>query len=103
MATRSRSSNPDPKRVAEWLAASCARSGVAVKVSDPNALRQIGVLLRAEARDAPPQAKREARPRPRALQPPNGVDPLGVQGPVARDGGGSDDDVVDQGPDDGGL
>lgn len=95
--------NPDPQSVAAWLSASCASAGVAVKVTDPSALRQIGVLLGAAAGEAPRQAKRAARPRVRSLQPPDRLDATGVESSEAGDGGRLDDDVVDQCAHDGGL
>lgn len=99
----SRFQGPDPLAVAAWLAASCARSGVAVTVTDPSALRQISVLLGAETGERPRQAKRAALPRLRSLQPPDWLDALGVESISAREGGGLDDNVVDQRSHDGGL
>jgi len=106
MVTLSRASRfqgPDPEAVAAWLAASCARSGVAVTVTNPSALRQISVLLRAETGEGPRQAQRAALTRPRSLQPPDWLDTLGVESISARERGGLDDNVVDQRPHDGGL
>jgi hypothetical protein len=34
-----------PAQVSEWLAASCAAQGVPVRVSDPQVLAQVAVLL----------------------------------------------------------
>ncbi len=39
------SSHPDPARVAEWLAASCAAQGVPVLVTDLVVLRRVARLL----------------------------------------------------------
>ncbi len=94
---------PDPQAVAAWLEASCSRSGLTVQVTDPLALRRIGALLGADPGERPPRAERAARPRGRALQPPDGLDPVGVQPGTPHVSGGLDDDVIDHGPDNGGL
>lgn len=103
MVSASRPSEPEPEAVAAWLSASCARAGVAVQVTDPNVLRQIGVLLGTEPGGAPRQAQRAARPRGRASQSPDCLDPVRVEVSETGDGGWSDDDVVDEGPDNRGL
>ena len=94
---------PDPQAVAAWLKASCARAGVAVQVTDPLALRRISVLLGGEPGERPRQAKRAARPRGPSLQPPDRRDSTGVGASASPLGGGPDHQVVDDGPDDGGL
>jgi hypothetical protein len=97
------SQGPDRQAVAAWLAVSCARSGVAVKVTDPSVLRQIGVLLGAETGEQPRQAKRVALRRLRSLQPPDWLDTLGIEPISTTDGGRLDDDMVDQRPHNRGL
>lgn len=94
---------PDPRAVAAWLKASCARAGITVQVTDPLALRRISVLLGGEPGERPRRAKRAARPRVPSLQPPDRLDAGGVEGFASLLGGGADHQMVDDGPDDGGL
>ena len=99
---RAGAADVDPRAVAAWLAVSCARSGVPVKVTDPSALRTIGVLLGADPGGRPRRAKRAAGPRV-ALQLPDGLGSGRVEAGAASGLGGVDDDVVYDGYDDGGL
>ncbi len=94
---------PDPQAVAAWLKASCARAGIAVQVTDPLALHRISVLLGGEPGERPRQAKRAARPRNPSLQPPDRLDAIGIEASAPSLGGGADHQVVDDGPNDGGL
>lgn len=89
--------------LAAWVAESCAVQGVPVKVTDPTVLRRVGVLLSGAAEGSRAQA-RSAAPRDSAArsEAPHDVHAGSVKGPGAG-GAGSDDDVVDQGADDGVL
>ena len=93
----------DPAAVAAWLPETCERSGVPLRVSDPVALRQIGVLLGAAAGERPRQAERAAMPRRRSLESPDWLHSLGIESLATTDGGGVDDDVIDKCADDRGL
>ncbi len=84
--------------IAAWVADSCAAQGVPVKITDPEAVRRVGVLMRAA--DAPrPAAKLRPVRRP-ASQPPLGHDPGRIE-PV--DTGSVHDSVIEHGADDGSL
>lgn len=84
--------------IAVWVASSCAAQGVPVKITDPEAVRRVGVLLRA-ADATGPQAK--LRPvRRHSSQPPLGNDSGRIE-PV--DAGAVHDGVVHHGADDGPL
>lgn len=63
-----RASGPDPQAVAAWLRASCERAGVAVLVTDPEALQRIGVLLGARGADRGKRSARRARGSPYSRQ-----------------------------------
>ena len=83
---------------AAWLAKSCARHGVPVKVTDPGSLRDVVVLLsgQAEAHGAS-RAVGQAR-----SDPPGDID-SGVIHAGPAGGGGSDDHSIDQRANDRGL
>lgn len=93
-----------PDEVAAFVAASCAAQGVAVKVSDPSVVRRVGALLgapgpgRARTRGAGARGTGTGA----TSVPPHDLDPGRVQRHDPR-GAGSDDNVVDQGLDDGVL
>lgn len=72
--------------VAGWVAASCARQGVPVHVTDAWVVARVAVLLGADA--------------PVCSEPPERFDAGGVEG-LGAGGAGSDDGVVQHGGDDG--
>lgn len=74
--------------IAAWVAASCARQGVPVKVTDAAVVARAVTLLSGGA-------LRPAASRARAgLQAPDGIDPVGVEGGSAL-GTGPDEGVVE--------
>lgn len=82
-----------------WVRRSCQAQGVPVKVTDPEVVRRVGVLL--GATEAGPRLGRQpargtARRRSEA---PGRLHPLGVQGPRSGVPGG-DGGVVEHGGDD---
>jgi hypothetical protein len=104
------------EEVKRWVEASCAAQGVPVKVSDALVVRRIGMLLgagsdavgradagRAQAAPAAstPRADRPARTAG-DLQSPDRPNALPVE-TAGTQHAGSDDGVVEHGPDDGGL
>ena len=95
----------DQAAVAAWVESTCAAQGVPVKVADPVALREVGVLLGAWAEG--PRAHGARAPSTRAsaqpLQPPSGLHPLGVQAVPSGGLGGQDRGVVEDSLDDGDL
>lgn len=95
----------DPSVVAAWVRATCAAQGMPEKITDPVALRDIGVLLgaraeRSRAHGAPAPSTRPTAP---PSLPPVGHDPLVVQPVPPGVGGGQDRDGVQDGFDDGDL
>jgi hypothetical protein len=84
--------------LAAWVAASCVEQGLSVKVSDPVALRRVGVLMGAAGTVGQP---RRGGGRARRSQPPDRPDPAGVEPSGA--GRGTDHGVVEQRGDDGSL
>jgi hypothetical protein len=94
---------PDPEEVAAWLRRSCARSDVPERVTDPDTLRQVGVLLGAGTGGRPRQAKRAAAHRPLRLDSPDWLDSVGVESLSASDRSWVYDDVIDQSSHDGDL
>lgn len=82
--------------LAWWVAASCARHGVPVKVTDPLVLVRVAVLL---SDDAAPNATRVVAAR---SEPPDGIDPVGVDR-AGAEGAGSDNGMVKQRTHDGVL
>ena len=85
-----------------WVEASCKAQGVPVKVTDPGIVRDICALLGAGAADDGRARQRRRRPVPEALQPPEGLNPGGIDGSGSRVAG-SDHGVVQDGGDDGVL
>lgn len=88
------------EEVAAWVEASCAAQGVPARVTDPEAVRRVGVLLRAGDRTGP---QAELRPvRRLASQPPHGHDSGRVEsvGRSAAVAPGVHDGVVEHGTDD---
>lgn len=83
--------------LAAWVAASCARHGVPVKVTDAGVISDVVVLVGSGG--GRPQAERGARPAP--SEPPDDVDSVRVElsGPTLA---GGDVGVVDDRRDDGG-
>lgn len=61
--------------LAAWVSASCARHGVPVKVTDTAVIARAVTLLSSGA--VRPQRGRSPR---KGLQPPDGIDAVGVQG-----------------------
>jgi len=82
-----------PGQVAAWVERTCAEQGVPVRVTDPETVRQVGVLL---------GARRRRGERSAPLQPPERPDPVAVEGPPPA-GGWTDDGVVQDGHHDRGL
>jgi hypothetical protein len=89
-----------PSAFETWLAASCQASGVERKVVDASALRDVGALLATAAGTR--TARQRGRGRAASSGAPDGPDPVEVEA-AGSGGAGLDDDVVEQGPDDGGL
>lgn len=88
--------------LAAWVAASCESQGVPVKVTDPEVVRQVWVLLGA-GESGPRLVRQHGRgPARRVLEAPERPYPVGVEG---AGGGtpGADDGVVQDGGDDGVL
>lgn len=89
--------------LAAFVAASCERQGVAVRVTDPAAIGQVVALLGGGA-DRP--VRGAAAPLravdPPLSEPPDGLDAAGVHGSSAG-GGGLDRDVAEDRGDDRGL
>lgn len=85
--------------LAAWVAASCERQGVPVRVTDAGIVSRLVVLL-----DGGPPAQRAKRaadgPPPSEL--PDDLDPAGVK-TASSGGAGSDNHSVHDGVDDGGL
>jgi hypothetical protein len=79
-----------------FVAASCARSGVPVRITDPVAVARVAVLL--AGRDAGPTAQRRAADRP-ASDPPNEIDPARIESSTTAFGGG-DHGMIEDGPHD---
>lgn len=75
---------------AAWVAASCQRSGVAVKVTDPASVRRVAVLLSGRAGAQPAAAGRSGSDAP------GDVDAVRVESLPASLCGGVDGDVVDE-------
>lgn len=71
--------------VAAWVAVSCARQGVPVKVTDARVVARVAVLLSG---------------RRSVSEPPDGLDPGGIEPPGALDTG-SDHGMVEHRGDDG--
>lgn len=88
--------------LAGWVAASCASQGVPVKVTDPEVVRQVWVLL--VATESGPRLGRQPDrgPTRRQLEPPDRLYPVGVESAGAG-APGADDGVVQYGSDDGRL
>lgn len=75
--------------LAVWVAASCARHGVPVKVTDPLVLARVAVLLSGAAAPAATSGRAV-----RGSEPPDGIDPAWVE--LAGAGcAGSDDGIVE--------
>jgi len=93
----------DPASVAAWVEASCADQGLSARLEDRLVVANVcsllggGVGVRAAQAERPP-----APPRPGSGAP-DGLHPGGVQSLAAGNGGGGDDQVVDDGLDDGDL
>jgi len=89
--------------LAAWVEASCARQGVAVKVTDAHVVARIAVLLGSgSARSATDASAAVRLVRAERSEPPNEFDPPRVQGPgsgLAR----TDHGVVDYSGNDGVL
>jgi hypothetical protein len=75
-------------QVRVWVEASCAEQGLAVKVTDSEALSGVAVLLGA----APGKAGGRPAGRPRS-KPPDGLEAAGIEA-VQAAAAGADDDVV---------
>lgn len=89
------------EELAAWVEASCVAQGVGVKVSDPAVVRAVCALLSTGA--AGPKAPQRRRGPPSgASEAPEGSNPGRVEALSARDAW-SDDGVVEDGGDDGGL
>ena len=88
-----------PEVIEAFVQASCARQGFPVKVTDLAVVARLAVLLRGGAPGDGRQPGPDDRPRSES---PDDLDAIPVQfsGPL---GAGSDDDVVDDRSDDGGL
>lgn len=88
--------------LAIWVAASCEEQGLPVKVTDPQVVRQVWVLLGA-SESGPRLVRQHGRGPARGVsEAPEGSYPLRVQG--ARSGApGFDDRMVQDGGDDGVL
>lgn len=89
------------KEFVAWVAASCARSGVPVFVTDPEALGRVGRLVGSRPGAPARRASAEEAPRRRSL-PPVDLD-AGRVDAAGSHRSGLDTDVVDQCPDDRGL
>ena len=79
----------------EWVAASCARHGVPVKMTDARIVSVVAVLLSGGA-SRPNGAKRRGPAAPHGSKAPDDVNSGGVKAPDTSDAGG-DDDVVNDG------
>ncbi len=91
-----------PEGLRAWVVASCAAQGVPLHVTDPRVLEQVRVLLTGGA-GSPAQARQRERGGPaRRSQPPDDLEPVGVQGAGAA-GAGAHQNVIDDGFDDGDL
>lgn len=90
------------EELAAWVAASCETQGLPVKVTDPEAVRQVWVLLGA-SESGPRLVRQHVRGSTRqGSEAPERTYPLRVQG--ARAGAaGFDDGVIENGPDNGVL
>jgi len=78
--------------LAAFVAASCVRSGVPERVTDPGAIRRVAVLL--TGRDTEPHAQRADGNRP-VSEPPHEIDTGRVKRAAATLGRG-DDGVIEQ-------
>jgi hypothetical protein len=82
------------EQVRAWVNRSCHEQRVPVAVTNPSTLSRIGVLL-GRGRDAP---QPEAAPRPDpSLQPPDGLDAVGVEPTRTRSRVGTNDGIVENG------
>ena len=82
----------------QWVAASCQRHGVPVKVTDALVVSKVAVLLSGgKARPAAERGRASLR-----SEPPDEIDSGGINSPGSG-GAGADDGVVEQGGDDGVL
>lgn len=87
--------------LAGWVAASCARQGVPVKITDARVVTRVAVLLSGQAQRRTPGTEGAAgRRTPPASQPPHRPDPAGIQTPSTAHAR-TDDGMVKNGPDDG--
>lgn len=87
--------------LAAWVAASCERHRVPVKVTDPDALARVAVLLGAADQCPVTAVLTLVRGGP-ASEPPDRVDAVGVE-PAGTGGARADHDVIEDGGDDRGL
>lgn len=83
--------------LAEWVAASCVRHGVPLKVGDALVVAEVAVLLSGGA--ARPDAERRRRPARTGSEPPDRVDSRSVKF-GASDGSGRDDRMIEHGSND---
>ena len=92
-----------PDRLADWVAASCERHGVPVKVTDAGVIASVTALMggRGAALGNGAPAPAPAR-RPADSETPHGIYPVPVQR-TGPDGTGSDVGMVQDGDDDGVL
>lgn len=86
------------EQLAAFVARTCERSGVSVKITDPGTVRDVVVLLSGRAGSVG-ASRPTGRPR---SDPPGDIDAVRVEG-SALDGGRGDCGVVDHGLDDRGL
>ena len=92
----------NPTELAAWVAASCRRHGVPVKVTDAGVIVQVAVLLGGGTARSGSGGTTDRTERPTPSEPPHDVHPARVHrlgATFAR----SDDNVVNEGFDDGVL
>lgn len=93
----------DPAAVAAWVEASCAQQGLDARLTDPLVVAGVCSLLAGDVGVRAAQAERPLAPARSGSGAPDGSHPGGVESLASGDGGGGDDEVFEDGLDDGGL